>query len=318
MLKNIPFYASLLGQDLGGGKTATTSHVLVYGAIEVHAMGERGCIASNETIAKETGLTKQTVASQISRLAKAGWITVSLDDENHRTDIVPMFTIGLPRLTGIKGGVDLGQRPIGSGSNIEYIENTVENTDSSAIADGPTATAHGSASSKSGESRRPQATVASPKDSGSPKQTAPLAVAAPAADLGDTPAATAPGVAIHPAFTPLDAQAPPALQTVDDPSAAPAYGNPDINTAFAHWEERMGYAPSSKVTQNRRAASNLIKKHGIDAIIRVIDGVARLRQERYVRKEAKPANFIELQANWDAVMAAGLEMKNRGPKVVVI
>ena len=83
------------------------------------------------------------------------------------------------------------------------------------------------------------------------------------------------------------------------------YGKADINEAFAHWEKRLGYTPSNKVKQNRYAASNLIKKHGLGTVTRVIDGLVLLKRERYVRKEAKPVNFIELQANWDAVMAAG-------------
>ncbi|WP_225535721.1 hypothetical protein [Tsukamurella tyrosinosolvens] len=96
------------------------------------------------------------------------------------------------------------------------------------------------------------------------------------------------------------------------------YGKADINEAFAHWEKRLGYTPSNKVKQNRYAASNLIKKHGLGTVTRVIDGLVLLKRERYVRKEAKPVNFIELQANWDAVMAAGHELKNRAPNVVVI
>ena len=54
MLKHIPFYASLMGAKLYDKDTATTSHVLVYGAIEAHSMGDKGCIASNKTIANET------------------------------------------------------------------------------------------------------------------------------------------------------------------------------------------------------------------------------------------------------------------------
>lgn len=116
---------------------------------------------------------------------------------------------------------------------------------------------------------------------------------------------------------------PPELAVDASPPAATdeapvTYGKADINEAFAHWEKRLGYPPSNKVKQNRYAASNLIKKHGLDTVTRVIDGLVLLKRERYVRKEAKPVNFIELQANWDAVMAAGHELKNRAPNVVVI
>ena len=74
MLRHIPFYASLLGREMANGKQSTNAQVLVYGAIEVHAMGDRGCIASDETIAAETGLKASSVSSIISVLKKSDWI----------------------------------------------------------------------------------------------------------------------------------------------------------------------------------------------------------------------------------------------------
>ena len=96
MLKNIPFYASLLNRELSNGKITKHSHVLVYGAIETHAMGDYGCIASNKTIAAETGLAYKTVTNIISELNASGWIKVNLDKNNHRTNIEPKLTIAVP------------------------------------------------------------------------------------------------------------------------------------------------------------------------------------------------------------------------------
>ena len=96
MLKHIPFYASLMGANLYDKDTATTSHVLIYGSIEAHSMGDKGCIASNKTIASETGLKESTTAKCISQLNKAGWVSVELDDNNHRKLIQPLLTIATP------------------------------------------------------------------------------------------------------------------------------------------------------------------------------------------------------------------------------
>ena len=96
MLKNIPFYASLLNRELANGKITKHSHVLVYGAIETHALGDYGCIASNKTIAAEVGLSTGTVANIISELNASGWIRVNLDEKNHRANIEPKLTITVP------------------------------------------------------------------------------------------------------------------------------------------------------------------------------------------------------------------------------
>ena len=96
MLKNIPFYASLLNRELANGKITKHSHVLVYGAIETHALGDYGCIASNKTIAAETGLAYKTVVNIISELNASGWIKVNMDEKYHRMNIEPMLTIAVP------------------------------------------------------------------------------------------------------------------------------------------------------------------------------------------------------------------------------
>lgn len=111
MLKHIPFYATLLGRELPNGKTSTNSHVLVYGAIEAHSLGPKGCIASNRTIAASTGLKEGSVATIISLLSSAGWVSVRLDDNNHRKGITPLMEIKPPSI-GI-------EPPLQSGLNID-------------------------------------------------------------------------------------------------------------------------------------------------------------------------------------------------------
>ena len=87
MLKHIPFYASLLGREITEKIKATNRHVLVYGAIEVHSAGKLGCIASNQTIAEETGLATRVVSLTISDLKKAGWVDFDLDQNFFRSPI---------------------------------------------------------------------------------------------------------------------------------------------------------------------------------------------------------------------------------------
>lgn len=95
MLKHVPFYSQLVGKTLTGVKLknkqlyATASHVLVYGAVEAHSKGPKGCVAGNDTIGAETGLTEGTVAKTICQLSAAGWVVVSLTARNYRTAIKP-------------------------------------------------------------------------------------------------------------------------------------------------------------------------------------------------------------------------------------
>lgn len=113
MLKHVPFYSSLLDKKLNG-KKPKHSHVLVYGAIEAHSMGPKGCIASNTTIAKEVGLASDTVSNLIGELAKGGWVHVYLKENGKRDSIMPLGSVVMP--------LDSGVMPLDSGAL--YIENT--------------------------------------------------------------------------------------------------------------------------------------------------------------------------------------------------
>lgn len=95
MLRSIPFYSSLLGKQINEKTNATHSHVLLYGAIEVHSFGKRGCVASNATIAQETGLTESTVSKTLSQLVSCGWVRVTWKGEKfgRRDQIIPLLEI---------------------------------------------------------------------------------------------------------------------------------------------------------------------------------------------------------------------------------
>lgn len=95
MLKSIPFYASLLGKDVNG-KPASTPHVLLYGAIEVHAMGTMGCIASNDLLGGETGVAANQVRRYLNDLKLAKWIEYKLTVDNRRGEIFPLLNIEIP------------------------------------------------------------------------------------------------------------------------------------------------------------------------------------------------------------------------------
>lgn len=95
------------------------SHVLVYGAIEAHSMGPKGCIASNATIAKEVGLGSETISNLIGELAKGGWIHVYLKENGKRDSIMPLGSVVMP--------LDNGVTPLDSGAL--YIENTEEDSE---------------------------------------------------------------------------------------------------------------------------------------------------------------------------------------------
>ena len=99
MLKSIPFYSSLLDREITKDIKAVHSHLLVYGAMEVHSFGKLGCIASNETIGQETGLTKGTVAKCMSQLNAGGWVKVTLN-KGKRVSITPLLEIQPPLPAG--------------------------------------------------------------------------------------------------------------------------------------------------------------------------------------------------------------------------
>ena len=220
MLKHIPFYASLLGRTMSNGKKSNNGMVLVYGAIEVHAMGEKGCIASNKRIADETGLSAGTVANYISELNRSGWVEVVTKNINGgivRLEIKPLLTIEAPSRkndtphTSVKPPSPGDDTPLHASVNIG---NTIENIENTGLPKGK----------------------------------------------GDTPK---------------------------------TYGNTDINGLFEYWSDKLGYSIEGNVKRNRIACSNLIRKHGIDAVKRLVDGVELAQMDKYA---PRISNYVQLQA----------------------
>lgn len=75
-LFSIPFFSSLVGQDIGGVKL-TTSYVLFIGAIVAHSQGKLNCcVASLETLAEEIGSTVAKVRNIRSDLIRVGVVEV--------------------------------------------------------------------------------------------------------------------------------------------------------------------------------------------------------------------------------------------------
>ncbi len=99
MLHTISFHASLLGENLTDKIKATHSHVLIYGAIEVHDMGEKGCFAGNQLLAEETGLTPATVQKCLSHMVSGGWIEMEYEGQkhSHRAKIIPLLKLVSPK-----------------------------------------------------------------------------------------------------------------------------------------------------------------------------------------------------------------------------
>lgn len=119
-----------MGAPLTSGKAKQT-HVLVYGAIEAHSHGSKGCIASNKTIGEETGLSASRVASVISELAASGWILVDLNEKFQRTSITPLLTLA----TSGNPPCRVGQPPLATSGNIDSSkENTIRKDVASAPA----------------------------------------------------------------------------------------------------------------------------------------------------------------------------------------
>lgn len=96
MLNSIVFHASLLGRKIDGKRVTTPPHVLLYGAIEIHAMGYIGCIASAETFSKETGIAENQIRRYLKELKDIGWIDYELSKTNQRGEIKALLRIGDP------------------------------------------------------------------------------------------------------------------------------------------------------------------------------------------------------------------------------
>jgi hypothetical protein len=93
---------------------------------------------------------------------------------------------------------------------------------------------------------------------------------------------------------------------------AKAYGKPEINDMFLFWEKTVGYQVRSKPQANRRACSNLIKKHGAAALEALVRGVARAHTDEYA---PRIADFCDLQSKTNQLVAWGKTKMSEQPTV---
>lgn len=80
------------------------------------------------------------------------------------------------------------------------------------------------------------------------------------------------------------------------------YGNGEINDLFDYWRMTVGYEIQAKTQRNRYACSNLLKKHGIENLKRLIHGVALSQQDKYA---PRISDFITLQSRYNELVAWG-------------
>ena len=69
--------------------------------------------------------------------------------------------------------------------------------------------------------------------------------------------------------------------------------NPDINELFEYWSDKLGYTIEGNIKRNRIACSNLIRKHGIEDVKKLIDGVELAQLDKYA---PRISNFVQLQS----------------------
>lgn len=93
-----------------------------------------------------------------------------------------------------------------------------------------------------------------------------------------------------------------------------SYGKPEINEMFDYWKQSTGIEISSQTQANRRACNNLLKKHGKENLMRLIQGVAVAQGDQYA---PRIANFVQLQSKVDDLILWG-KKNNKVGKVVKI
>jgi len=75
----------------------------------------------------------------------------------------------------------------------------------------------------------------------------------------------------------------------------PEYGDESINALMDFWLQEVGIKITAKVQANRRAAANLLRKHGDLAVYQAVKIAA---QARYNEFAPSIASFVDLQAKW--------------------
>lgn len=95
---------------------------------------------------------------------------------------------------------------------------------------------------------------------------------------------------------------------------AEAHGKAEINELFEYWEQTTGIGITSRVLNNRRACYNLLRRHGVDGVRRLIDGVARAQGDRFA---PRIASFESLQQKLPELLVWGRQVtKSRAVEVI--
>lgn len=128
----------------------------------------------------------------------------------------------------------------------------------------------------------------------------------PSHDKSDTPATTK--------STPIDNNIDNSIDITNViGSEAETHGKSEINNLFDYWQDSTGIPINSRVQKNRYAANNLIKKHGINGVERLIDGVAQAQGDQYA---PSISDFTDLQLKLNQLLVWGKRRSNKGVEVI--
>lgn len=84
----------------------------------------------------------------------------------------------------------------------------------------------------------------------------------------------------------------------------------EINEMFDYWLEVTGLPITARIKQNRYACNNLIKKHGVDGVKRLVGGVAQAQGDKYA---PRISDFSQLQSKLgDLLLWGKKKTKERG------
>lgn len=93
------------------------------------------------------------------------------------------------------------------------------------------------------------------------------------------------------------------------------YGSPELNIMFAYWQQATGLAITARLTQNRRAACNLLKRYGAAGLERLIDGVAAAQDDKYA---PRIADFTQLQSKVDELILWGKKKSTNQKRTIKV
>lgn len=91
----------------------------------------------------------------------------------------------------------------------------------------------------------------------------------------------------------------------------PEFGNSDVNTVIKKFEETYKLK-LSKVKQNRMAASNLVKRQGLDQTLRAIEAASMCLKDQYA---PSIVNLMDLQEKYDKLRVYYARQNKQGEMI---